>query len=168
MPPADDADAADAEATLERLHELPDRLRADGWSMAAALTRYAQPQPELVGHLWEELRRVLWSLQAGSELLDTDGAELLERAGAEAARRTEPGPAEDRRGRMVAVLRAALALDELGDLLVAWGVDRAGERPDAQVEAAVRQVGELLDAAGVPHEPRPGPPGGRGRGMRAG
>lgn len=163
MPPADAADAADAEAAIDALRELPDRLRADGWSMAAALTRYAQPQPELVGALWQEIRRVLWSLQAGSELLEADGAELLERARAEAARDEAPGAAGDRAALVVAVLRAALALDELGDVLVAWGVDRAGERPDAEVEAAVQEVGELLDAAGVPHEPRPGPAGGRGQ-----
>lgn len=156
-------DASEAEAALDQLSELPERLRAEGWSMAAALTRYAQPQPELVGALWQEIRRVLWSLQAGSELLDVDGAGLLERARVLEEAQAEPEAADDRQALMVAVLRAALALDELGDVLVAWGVDRAGERPDAQVEATVRQVAGVLDAAGVPHEPREGPPDRRGQ-----
>jgi len=50
----------------------------------------------------------------------------------------------------------------LGDVVVAWAVDRTGESPDARVDAVVADVGEQLEALGIPHEERPGP---RNRGV---
>ena len=129
--------------------------------MASGLTRYAQPQPALVVRVWEQMRRVLWSLNAGSELLESDGEQLLARATSDGdAAGSTPG---DRTDLLVVVLRAAAQLDALGDVVVAWAVKGGDERPDAEVESVVRDVEQLLDAAGVPHEPREGPPPGRAR-----
>jgi hypothetical protein len=125
---------------VEALLELADRPRVQGWTMASALTRYAQPRPALVGQVWEVMRRVLWSLGPGAESAAAEGQ------GDVAA----------------AVLEAATRLDALGDVLATWAVDRAVDMPDAEVEAAVQEVNGLLDGAGVPHEPREGPPRGRG------
>lgn len=145
---------------LTELLELADRPRAQGWSFAASLTRYAQPRPELSVAIWRELRRVLWSLREGSDRLEADGPELLTRARDEGSAR--PASSGDQDDLLVAVLRGALELDALADVLVAWAAERAVERPDAQVEAMVHEVAQLLDEAGVPHEPRGGPPRGRG------
>ena len=130
---------APPEAAEAPLEELVERPRLEGWTMASALTRYAQPQAELVGQVWQELRRVLWCLHAGSDL---------------------PAPVQE------AVERAAHELDALGDVLVAWAVRGGPDRPDEQVAAAVREVAQGLDEAGVPHEPREGPPRGGGRAGR--
>lgn len=122
---------------VEALRELADRPRQQGWTMAAALTRYAQPRPELVGQVWEAMRRVLWALG-------------------------DDGPADQRD----VVVQAANRLDGLGDVLVAWAVERGESLPDAEVTSVVQEVGEALEAAGVPHEPREPPPRGRaGRGV---
>lgn len=138
--------------------------------MASGLMRYAQPRAALVAQVWQELRRVQWSLREGSELVASEGPSLLARAQEQRSEAGQagaaPSSARDQQERLVAVLRAAMDLDELGDVIATWAVDRAGERPDAQVEQVVQRVAELLDAAEVPHEPREGPP--RGRGSRRG
>jgi hypothetical protein len=140
MAPPSGSSTPDVEALLE----LADRPRVEGWTMASALTRYAQPRPELVGQVWEAMRRVLWALGPGAESAAAEGQ------GDVAA----------------AVLEAATRLDALGDVLATWAVDRAGDLPDAEVATAVEEANEVLDAAEVPHEPREGPPRGRaGRGV---
>ncbi|MBK6856300.1 MAG: hypothetical protein IPG97_07035 [Microthrixaceae bacterium] len=50
-----------------------------------------------------------------------------------------------------------------------WAPDRAGERPDADVDAAVAEVSATLDLLGVPREERTGPPrAARGASRRSG
>ena len=69
----------------------------------------------------------------------------------------EPGPLHD-------LLRATLPLDRFADRLTEWAPERAGERPDAELDAAVAEVTATLDELGVPREQREPPPGARRRG----
>lgn len=125
--------------------------------MAAALCRLAQPQPALVARIWASIRRVLWSVQAAADRLDHEGAELWAQAREEDDADAEP---------LVQVLRSAIELDSIGDALATWAADVSGERPDAQAAEALDRIEARLDTAGVPHEPREGPPRGRaGRGV---
>ena len=66
---------------------------------------------------------------------------------------------------LVGVLRAAQAVDDLGDVLATWAVNREDhERPDAAVDRVVAHVARELDALGVPRE-EARPPGPRNRGV---
>jgi len=153
-------DHTEVEAALAELLALVERPRVQGWSMASALARFAQPQPVLVSRVWTSLRRVLWSLHAAEERLGAEGPALWAQAG-------EPDEPTDA---LVAVLRSAIELDAMGDVLATWAVDRSGVRPDDRVTEVVEDVEARLDAAGVPHEPREGPPRGGeglGRGRRS-
>jgi hypothetical protein len=95
------------------------------------------------------------------------------RASADRWRRTDP-----RCGRrwvggdtapLPALLRAVVPLDRLADVMTRWAPDRAGERPDADVDAAVAEVSATLDLLGVPREERTGPPrAARGASRRSG
>src|SRR5205823_304392 len=96
-------------------------------SLRAALCRYAQPQPVRVSAVLDLVRRIEFALQGASA---ADDAFLVE------------------------LLRAAAELDRLGDALAEWAVDRAGERPDAAVDAVTADVARRLEALGVPHEER--------------
>jgi hypothetical protein len=145
---------------LAELLDLPDKARPTGWSLAASLTRYAQPQAELVGRVWLELRRVLWVLNAGVASLEAEGPELLARA--EAEWDAEPASIQDHDQLLVVALRAALQLDELGDVLSEWAQHGGDDRPDAEVEQRVEAIKALLDECGVVHEPSVMPPGARG------
>jgi hypothetical protein len=137
---------------LARLVDFSERARTDDWSLRSALVRYAQPQPQRVNDILDHVRRVEWALGKQSKRVEKDGAALW--AALEAG---------DDGDDVVALLRAARELDELGDVVVAWAVDRkAAPSPDATVDAVVADVGARLDALGIPHEERPGP---RNRGV---
>jgi hypothetical protein len=136
---------------LARLVDFSERARTDDWSLRSALVRYAQPQPERVNDVLDLVRRVEWALGKQSKRVEREGAALWS-----ALESVDDG--DD----LVALLRAAQELDGLGDVVVAWAVDRTGESPDARVDAVVADVGRRLDALGVPHEERPGP---RNRGV---
>jgi hypothetical protein len=136
---------------LARLVDFSERARTDDWSLRSALVRYAQPQPERVNDVLDLVRRVEWALGKQSKRVEREGASLWSAL--------ESGDDGDD---LVALLRAAQELDGLGDVVVAWAVDRTGESPDARVDAVVADVGRRLDALGVPHEERPGP---RNRGV---
>jgi hypothetical protein len=136
---------------LGRLVDYAERSRTDDWSLRSALVLYALPQPQRVNDILVQVRRVDRALAKQSKRLEREGEELW--------RALEAGDDGDD---LVALLQAARRLDELGDSVVAWAVDRTRESPDAQVDAVVADVGERLDALGVPYDERPGP---RNRGV---
>jgi hypothetical protein len=136
---------------LARLLDFSERPRAAGWSLRAALCRYAQPQPERVSAVLDLVRRIEFALHPHSDVIERDGPELWTAA--------ESGDGSAGADPFVTgLLRAMLQLDELGDTLAAWAVDRAGERPDAAVDAATTDVARQLEELGVPHEERPARP----------
>ena len=139
---------------LARLLDTAERPRAAGWSLRAALTRYAQPQPQRASDVIEPLRRIDFALRPHTKLLEKQG---------EAVWKAVTGESSDGEADPVVVglLRALTELDRLGDVLAAWAVDRAGERPDGDVDVVVADVNARLDELGVPHEEGPRP---RGRG----
>jgi hypothetical protein len=141
---------------LAALVDFAERPRAGGWSLRAALTRYAQGQPRRVGDLLELVRRIQAALAGASDAVERDGPELWGQLAAGA----------DDDGLVLGVLRAARAIDEVSDALATWAVDPwNAERPDAAVDAVIAAVAQSLDELGVPVEERPTrPPGGRRRG----
>lgn len=152
---------------LADLVDLSERPRAGGWSLRAALTRYAQPQPVRVSRLLDLVRRIEFALADRTELLRSDGAALwaaviADETADDTADETADGSAEP--GTTVGLLRAAAEIDRVGDLLATWAVAREGERPDEPVDAVIEEVTGRLVALGVPEQERPGPPTGRARG----
>lgn len=139
---------------LARLVDFAERPRTRDWSLRAALVRYAQPEPQRVNDLLELVRRVEWALGQDARALAHDGEELWSALDA--------GDASGPHARLVGVLRAARDLDGLGDLLAAWALDPARDRPDGEVDRVIAGVAERLDALGVPREERARPPGRRG------
>jgi hypothetical protein len=138
---------------LARLVDFAERPRIRDWSLRSALVRYAQPEPQRVNDILELVRRIDAALGKNASALDRDGPAFwnaLEKVGA------EPD------AYVVGVLRAARELDALGEVLATWAVDRAGDRPNADVDRVVADVARRLDALGVPREERP--PGPRNRG----
>jgi hypothetical protein len=136
---------------LARLVDYAERSRTDDWSLRSALVLYALPQPQRVNDILVHVRRLDRALGQQSKRLQREGAELW--------RALEAGDDGDD---LVGLLEAARELDDLGDVVVAWAVDRTGAAPDAKVDALVADVGQRLDALGVPYEERPGP---RNRGV---
>lgn len=145
---------AEVEPTeLAQLLDTAERPRTANWSLRAALTRYAQPQPQRASEVIELVRRIEFALKPHAKLLERDGTAIW------AALQSPPAdPGVD--DAMVALLRALTELDRLGDVLAAWAVDRAPDRPDALVDAVVADVAGRLERLGVRREE--GPPRGRG------
>ncbi|MCU1485969.1 MAG: hypothetical protein JWN67_2715 [Actinomycetia bacterium] len=141
---------------LAALLDFAERPRTEGWSLRAALTRYAQGQPRRVGDLLQLVRRIQAALGGETGTLDRDGPELWQQLTSGA----------DGDGLVPGLLRAARAIDEVGDTLATWAADPwKAERPDDAVDAVLATVAVLLDELGVPVEERPArPPGGRRRG----
>jgi hypothetical protein len=138
---------------LARLVDFAERPRIRDWSLRSALVRYAQPEPQRVNDILELVRRVDAALGKNAAALANKGpafGNALEQGG------EGPDPY------VMGVLRAARELDALGEVLAGWAVDRAGDRPNADVDRVVADVAEQLDALGVPREERP--PGPRNRG----
>jgi hypothetical protein len=146
---------------LALLVEAAERPRTGDWSLRAALVRYAQREPVRVGSLLEQVRRLEGVLQAHRKVLEQDGPALWQ------ALRGGERPADRTQAALVEVLEETAALDRLGDRLATWAVDRAGDPPDAEVDAVTEAMGARLDALGVPREARDRPPraGRRGRGV---
>jgi hypothetical protein len=138
---------------LAALVDYAERPRAEGWSLRAALTRYAQPQPQRVGDLLDLCRRIDFVLGPQLDVVERDGLALWEAVGDDAV------PTDDA---LVGLLRALAEIDRLGDALATWAVDRAGDRPDAAVDAVITGVRQRLADLGVPEQERP--PGPRRRG----
>jgi hypothetical protein len=142
---------------LATLVDFAERPRAGGWSLRAALTRYAQGQPRRVSELLQLVRRIQATLAGESSTLERDGAELWSQVHA--------GAGAGGGGVVVGVLLAARAIDEVGDALAVWAADPwHADRPDEAIDAVLASVGRSLDDLGVPVEERPArPPAGRRR-----
>lgn len=138
---------------LAALVDVAERPRAHGWSLRAALTRYAQPQPMRVSKLLDEVRRLESALAAHTDDLRRDGPELWAALEAGSTDLPTGGSAE-----LIGLLAAAVQLDGLSDLLATWAVAREGERPDVAVDAVTADLAARLDALGIPHEDRLPPP----------
>jgi hypothetical protein len=139
---------------LAELVDFAERPRVRDWSLRAALVRYAQPQPQRVNDILELVRRTEWALGEHNAEIARDGRALWDALGERAAAETDAN--------LVGLLSAARELDQLGDILAAWAVDRSPPAPDADVDRVVADVARRLEALGVPREERP--PGPRNRG----
>jgi hypothetical protein len=141
---------------LAALLDVAERPRASGWSLRAALVRYAQPQPQRASDLIELVRRIESALRPSAKLLEREGPAIWDAL-------IGGGAHEDRR--LVALLGALVELDRVGEDLSAWAVDAVtSRRPDAEVDAAIADVTSRLEALGVSREERVRPPGTRSRG----
>ncbi len=144
-----------APIALAQLLDAAERPRAQQWSLRAALTRYAQPQPQRASAVIELVRRIESALHPHAKRFEREGPDIWKMVMAD----SDPS---DEDVVMVGVLRALLELDSLADDLAEWAVDGVGERPDARVDAVVAVVTHQLDRLGVEREERPRPTGRRG------
>jgi hypothetical protein len=134
---------------LARLLEFAERPRTEDWSLRAALTRYAQPQPQRVSDVLELVRRVEFAVRPHLKSIDRDGGGYWQ-----ALRSADStGPVDP----IVGLLGVMVDLDRLGDVLAEWAADPSRERPDAAVDAVTADVARRLDALGVPREERQRP-----------
>ena len=141
--------AAPEPAELAALVDAAERPRAGNWSLRAALTRYAQPQPQRASAVIELLRRIEAALKPHTKRLEREGPAVW-------AEVTGEAPATDEH--LVGLLHALAEVDRLGDVVATWAVDRAGERPDGLVDEVVAGVTARLEAMGVEREERPARP----------
>jgi hypothetical protein len=139
---------------LAQLLEFAERPRIDDWSLRAALTRYAQPQPQRVSDLLDLVRRIEFAMGPHRDALEREGPQLWL-----AVQSSDAGPGTDR---LVGLLRAMTELDRVGDALAAWAADPSGPRPDQDVDIVTQAVGRRLDDLGIPHEERQPPSRARG------
>ncbi len=135
--------------TLARLVDFAERPRTGGWSLRAALVRYAQPEPQRVNDLLDLVRRLDSALSGSSAVLQRDGDAVW------AVLAGGGKPADERQAQVVNLLRVAKELDTLGDVLAEWAVDISRARPNTEVDDVIDEVGAQLEALGVPHEERP-------------
>lgn len=141
------------------LHEYVERLHPGGWSMRAALVRYAQPEPVRAAEVLELTRRADSGLHEVSRRIEreprlSDLARALDRFGHDYpavldAYLHEADPLDDEATSVVPVLAVAAALDDLGRVVAAWAVDAAGERPDDTIDEVSTRATARLDALGV-------------------
>jgi hypothetical protein len=143
---------------LARLVDFAERPRTHDWSMRAALVRYASPQPQRVDDLLNLVRRLDGALGRQNAVLARDGDQIWAVLNGGASADAANDDAD-----VIELLRAAVELDRIGDVLAAWAIDISGDRPDAQVDAVIADVGPRLERLGVPQEERP-PPTARSRG----
>jgi hypothetical protein len=129
---------------LARLLDYAERPRTHDWSFRAALCRYAQPQPQRVSNVLDLMRRIEFALAPHTKAVEADGPAHWQAAAGEAVPGVDP--------LVAGLLPAMVELDRLGDVLAAWAVDRADERPDAVVDAVTDDVGRRLSELGVPRE----------------
>jgi hypothetical protein len=141
---------------LARLLAYAERPRVDDWSLRSALTRYGQPQPLRASRLTEIMRRLDRGLSMHAAEIEGDGAARWE---AVAAARADDAAGE--------LLLAAAAVDRFADALAAWAVARAGDRPDAALDAVADDVEACVERLGIPkEEERPNRASGRKRAAR--
>jgi hypothetical protein len=138
---------------LAELVECAERPRVNDWSLRAALTRYAQPQPQRVSDLLDAVRRIEFALGSHRATIERDGPSLWE-----AVQSADDAPTD----RLVGLLRAMVEVDRLGDVLAAWAADPTGDRPDVNVDAVIADVVDQLDRLGIPREERQRPTRSRG------
>jgi hypothetical protein len=139
---------------LAALLDYAERPRVGDWSLRAALTRYAQPQPQGVSDVLDNVRRMEFALGSYRDAIESEGPELWKTV--HAADATQTGD------RLVGMLQAMVELDRLGDVLAAWADDTTRERPDETVGAVTAEVARRLDELGIPHEERQPPSRSRG------
>jgi hypothetical protein len=139
---------------LAELVDFAERPRVQDWSLRAALVRYAQPEPQRVNDVLDCVRRIEWTIGKRMVDIQRDGPALWDAL--------DGGDTAGFDAQLLGVLRAARAIDRLGDVLATWAVDRAGARPDAEVDEVVDDVAGQLDLLGVPREERQPPPRQRG------
>lgn len=157
-PPYDAAMAAEVRpAELAGVLDVAERVRPSGWSLRAALVRYAQPQPQRASDLIELVRRIESALRSSAKVLERDG---------EAVWAAVTGaPSDEVDGRLVALVQALVELDRVGEALSAWAVHASpATRPDGDVDRTVADVAARLSAMGVAREERRPPTGARSRG----
>jgi hypothetical protein len=132
---------------LAELVDLAERPRATGWSLRAALVRYAQPEPVRAGAILELVRRIDQAIKGHARALAADGAGVWEAVtgGTSPPEGTAP---------VVDLLVASQPLDGLGDALAAWAVDPSQARPDDTVDEVVASTSARLDELGVVREAR--------------
>lgn len=138
---------------LARLVDFAERPRQGDWSLRAALTRYAQPEPKRVGDLLDVVRWLDLGMRPHVKSVQRDGPALWE-----ALQSGGDGSAEP----VVALLRVMEDLDRLGDVLTDWACDISQPRPDAAVDDVTARVARRLHDLGVPREQRQRPPRSRG------
>ena len=138
---------------LAEVVDFAERSRVGDWSLRSALVRYAEGQPERVSRLLESVRRLDAALHPHARDLERRGEELWAAVTADGA--GDGGP-------LVELLRVAVQLDDLGDVMAAWAEDRGGARPDEQVDAVTAATAQRLDELGVPREEAPPRRSGRG------
>jgi hypothetical protein len=141
-------------AELAALIAFAERPRIGDWSLRAALTRYAQPQPQRVSDVLDLVRRIEFAMGAHQAAVADDGPALW--------RALESDDAASSSNQIVGLLRAIVELDQLGDVLAAWAAAPTTERPDAAVDAAIADVARRLDDLGVAREERQPPSRRRG------
>jgi hypothetical protein len=141
---------------LARLLDFAERPRVDDWSLRAALVRYAQPEPARVAQILELVRRIDAALGTHRARLESEGDAIWAAVVDDSAAANSPDAT------LVGLLGTAAQIDRLGDLLATWAVERAGDRPDAEVDAVITDVTGALDALGIPREERTAPPRRRG------
>ena len=139
---------------LAELLEYAERPRVGDWSLRAALTRYAQPQPQRVSDVLDLVRRIEFALGSFRDTIESEGPELWQAV--QAADDTQTGD------RLVGMVQAMIELDRLGDVLAEWANDTSRERPDETVGEVAAEVARRLDELGVPHEERQPPTRSRG------
>src|SRR5688572_11840470 len=145
-------------AALAQVLDVAERARPTGWSLRAALVRYAQPQPQRASDLIELVRRIESALRPSAKLLERDGPAVWDAV-------TGGARGDEVDERLVSLLQALVELDGIGDELSAWAVRASPEdRPDAAIDETVAAVTARLEALGVAREERPRPPGARSRG----
>jgi hypothetical protein len=136
---------------LAQLLDYAERPRADGWSLRAALVRYAQPEPERVGRILELVRRTDAALGKHSDRLEREGPAIW-------ADLTEAPHSPQTSDELIGLLQAAAELDRFGEGVARWAVDRVGDRPDIEADEVIVDIERRLDTLGVPREERAGRP----------
>jgi hypothetical protein len=131
---------------LAALVDYQERPRVDDWSLRAALTRYAQPEPQRVGDLLEVVRRIEFAMGSYQKTIESDGPQLW--------KSLHDGDAPATNDRLLGMLGAMVELDDLGERLATWAADPTTERPDDAVDATVAAVRRRLDELGIPSEER--------------
>jgi len=140
---------------LAHVVDFAERSRVGDWSLRSALVRYAEGQPERVSAVLEQVRRFDAALHPHNKVLEKRGPDLW--AVLDGGRDATP---DDEL--LVELLRVAVELDRLGDVMAVWADDRAGPRPDDAVDAATAAAAARLDELGVPREEAPPRRSGRG------
>ena len=137
---------------LGRVVDFAERQRTGDWSLRSGLVRYAQPEPARVNQILGLVRRVEWALRAHGKVIQDDGPVLW------AALETDDNRSSSSHADVIELLRAAVELDRLVEIVARWALDPSTEPPDAEVDAITTDVARRLDALGVPREERVRPP----------